>query len=241
MPLTKSKGNMYDWVTHCHTHLGGQCPHKCSYCYVQRNRFGVSEKYQGDIRLLEKELAVDYGKDKRIFIDHMNDMFANGVKTKWIYQILEHCCKYPDNQYVFQTKNPANALLFMQHFPKNFLIGTTIETDSIDVLMGKSQAPDPIDRYSAMLEWSYYFPKKTFVTIEPIMAFNVATLSGWIRGINPLFVNIGADSKHSELDEPDAEDIKELVRIIQESEIEIRKKINLERILGIERKVEGSE
>jgi hypothetical protein len=198
---------------------------------VQRNRFGVNPKYEGDIRLLEKELSVNYGADKIIFIEHMNDMFANGVMNGFIYQILEHCCRYPNNQYVFQTKNPANALLFMQHFPKNFLIGTTIETDSVDVLLGKSQAPDPIDRYSAMLEWSYYFPHKMFVTIEPIMSFNVAILSGWIRGINPLFVNIGADSKNSELDEPDAEDIKELVRVITESEIEIKKKYNLERLL----------
>lgn len=35
MALTKSKGNMYPWVTHTHTHLRGECPHGCRYCYVQ--------------------------------------------------------------------------------------------------------------------------------------------------------------------------------------------------------------
>ena len=81
MPLVKSKGNMYDWVTHMHTHLGGQCPHKCSYCYVQRNRFGVNPKYQGDLRIISQELNVNYGSDKILFIEHMNDMFANGMKN----------------------------------------------------------------------------------------------------------------------------------------------------------------
>lgn len=232
MPLVKSKGNMYDWVTHMHSHLGGQCPHKCSYCYVQRNRFGVNPKYQGDLRIIENELSVNYGRDKIIFIEHMNDMFANAVNPAWIKSILFHCCRYPDNQYVFQTKNPAKALSYTQCFPPKFLIGTTIETDSDDVLIGRTLAPTPYERFEAMLTWSYYFPKKTFITIEPIMAFNVATLSGWIRGINPLFVNIGADSKHSELDEPDKESVKELIRVIQESDIEIRKKSNLERLMG---------
>lgn len=35
MPLNRSTGNMFSWVTHTRTHLGGQCPHQCSYCYVQ--------------------------------------------------------------------------------------------------------------------------------------------------------------------------------------------------------------
>ena len=34
MPLVKSTGNMYSWVDCMHTHLGGECPHKCSYCYA---------------------------------------------------------------------------------------------------------------------------------------------------------------------------------------------------------------
>lgn len=29
MSLKKSTGNMYPWVTHTHTHLGGECSHKC--------------------------------------------------------------------------------------------------------------------------------------------------------------------------------------------------------------------
>ena len=30
MAITKAVGNMYDWVTHMHTHLAGRCSHECS-------------------------------------------------------------------------------------------------------------------------------------------------------------------------------------------------------------------
>jgi hypothetical protein len=28
--LKKSVGNMYEWVTHVHAHLGGKCGHECA-------------------------------------------------------------------------------------------------------------------------------------------------------------------------------------------------------------------
>ena len=74
--LTKSKGNMYDWTTHTHSHVGGECSHGCDYCYVKAmaKRFtNMKSKYSGDIRIIEGSLDVKYGKDKVIFIDHLND------------------------------------------------------------------------------------------------------------------------------------------------------------------------
>lgn len=67
--LKESHGNMYDWVTHMHSHLAGKCPHECSYCYVQKNRFGVSPRYQGELRLIDNEFNVHYGKGRTIFND----------------------------------------------------------------------------------------------------------------------------------------------------------------------------
>lgn len=215
---------MYDWVTHMHSHLGGKCPHECSYCYVQKNRFGVSERYQGDVRFLDNELKVNYGVGNTIFIEHMNDMFAKEIKDEWIMKILEHCNKYR-NQYVFQTKNPMRANKFIDLFPKKYLFGTTIETNrDVDV----SKAPKPIDRYNGMM--SYKHKTDTFITLEPILDFDVDILSKWIIDIKPLFINIGADSKKCGLKEPSADKIKELVNILQKNDIVIKKKVNLERI-----------
>jgi DNA repair photolyase len=104
MPMSKQKGQMYDWVTHMHSHLRGQCPHECDYCYTQHMR--CARFYQGELKLNEKELKQNYGDGNIVFIEHMNDLFAEDVPEDFVRKILEHCGRYPRNQYVFQTKNP---------------------------------------------------------------------------------------------------------------------------------------
>ncbi len=68
MPLKKSSGNMYPWVTHTHNHLGGECPHRCSYCYVDNPRFGRPARYTGPVRVIPDEFKVRYGTGRTIFI-----------------------------------------------------------------------------------------------------------------------------------------------------------------------------
>lgn len=230
MPLKKSHGNMYDWVTHMHSHLGGECPHKCVYCYVQKNRFGVSPRYQGAPRLIEEELKVDYGSGKVIFIEHMNDMFANEIPLPWQTRILWHCRSFPENKYIFQTKNPQSAYYLNHLFPNDFMIGTTLETDLS--ITNISQAPSPFSRYLGLKKWQLE-GVSIFITIEPILDFDVNELSDWIIGISPAFVNIGADSKGCRLPEPSKEKVLELINILQKNNIIIKKKVNLRR-LGID-------
>lgn len=220
----KSKGNMYDWVTHTHTHLGGECPHKCKYCYVQRNRFGVSPRYQGELRLIEKEFEVPYRKGEVIFIEHMNDMFAEDMPLVFIEKILSHCRRNSEAEYVFQTKNPENAFSNIGLFPKKYIIGTTIESNREYPEI--SNAPTPESR-----NWGIEKFKKKFITIEPILDFDVEEFVAMIIIAKPDFINIGADSKHCNLPEPTPEKIKLFIEILQEANINIRKKSNLERFL----------
>ena len=228
MSLKVSKGNMYDWITHMHSHLAGECPHKCSYCYVQRNKFGVSDRYKGNIRLIKSEFDENYGNGKIIFIEHMNDLFADGIEENWIRYILEHCNKYPDNTYVFQSKNPMRAVNLLHLFPKNFMFGTTLETNRN--MTNISKAPMPECRYSGIS-----MIKKegidVFITIEPIMDFDYY-FANWIIMLNPIFVNIGADSKGCGLSEPSREKILRLINILKENNIDIKKKTNLKRIFN---------
>lgn len=222
--LKKAAGNMYDWVTHIHCHLGGECPHRCTYCYVQKNRFGVSPRYQGEPRLIEAELAVNYGSGKTIFIEHMNDLFAEKIPSEWIFKILAHADKFPDNKYVFQTKNPGRAMKWSTTGIDEFL-GTTIESNREYPELSK--APSPISRAVGMMQ---HAPNK-FVTIEPILDFDVEILVTWLKEIRPAFVNIGADSKGCGLPEPPAEKVRELIAKLGEAKITIKKKTNLGRIL----------
>lgn len=233
MSLKKSAGNMYPWVTHTHSHLAGRCPHECAYCYVQamERRFGQG-RYAGPLRLDEDELRVNYGKGRTIFVEHCNDLFAHEVRSEWIAAIVAHCCRYPDNTYVFQTKNPMRAFAsWLDGFPASWMLGTTIETTR-DTGSG---APEPVARAGAMSATRILNPDAVlFVTIEPIQDFDGPVLLEWLQSIRPTFINIGADSKGHGLVEPSAEKVRELIAGIQELGIELRQKRNLDRLLSRE-------
>jgi len=217
---------MYPWVTHTHTHLGGECPHKCVYCYVDNPRFGRPERYKGDLRLIENEFDVDYGAGKTIFIEHCNDLWAKEVPDEFIVRVLDHCKKYPKNTYVFQTKNPQRYWDFSAIIPYQSIFGTTIETNRL--INGISNAPTPMSRYGAMK--NIPSTRRKFVTIEPVLDFDVDVLAGWIRDIKPEFLNLGADSKSHGLQEPTVEKIMQLVAKLKEYGIELREKHNLKRL-----------
>ena len=228
MPLKQSKGNMYDWVSHTHAHLGGECSHKCKYCYVDNPLHGRPANFTGPIRLIESEFNVNYGEDKTIFIEHMNDLFADDVPNDFIRRIISHCNLFPKNTYVFQTKNPHRYADWFDFFPFPSFLGTTIETNR--EIAGISNAPLPIDRYKGMLYGhAKLFPR--FVTIEPVLDFDVDILAGWIRDIKPTFINLGADSKNHNLPEPTVEKIMQLVSKLKEYDIDLKEKHNLQRLV----------
>jgi len=66
----------------------------------------------------------------------------------------------------------------------------------------------------------------------PILAGDMVALAKWIEEISPEFVNIGADSKGTGLDEPSAEEVQLLIDELQARGVEIRQKRNLERLIG---------
>jgi hypothetical protein len=106
------------------------------------------------------------------------------------------------------------------------MLGCTIETNRD---MSKiSEAPNPYLRYMSMKELSSKFKK--FITCEPILDFDVDILSKWIIDIKPVFVNIGADSKSHNLEEPTIEKVMELGKTLIDAGIEVKEKRNLNRL-----------
>jgi hypothetical protein len=191
----------------------------------------VRAKYSGPVRLLEKELEVDYGRNRTIFIEHMNDLFAEDVPPPYIFNIIEHCRKYPSNTYVFQTKNPGRIPRNGGSLPVKKIIGTTIETNR-DYPKIRCAAPTPQDRASAMVRIRQDRPStETFVTIEPILDFDVDEFLELLVEIRPAFVNIGADSKGIGLPEPSGEKVLGLIRYLGKFNLQVRKKLNLGRLI----------
>lgn len=221
---------MYPWVTHTHNHLGGECQHRCTYCYVDSPRFGRPDRYSGPIRLIEEELSVNYGCGRTIFIECMNDLFAEDVPELFVRKILLHCRNFLGNTYVFQTKNPWGFYDYVNELPIGSLIGTTIETNRSTSRV--SAAPIPAMRCAAMCSPALRLFQR-FVTIEPILSFDLDELVEWIVNIAPEFVNIGADSKNHGLPEPTGAEVTALIAALKDRGITVREKQNLKRLLAV--------
>lgn len=227
MPLNKPKGNMYEWITKTWNPIRGACPHQCSYCYVKKSR--VKRLYEGPPKLIKSQFK-SLGRNNFWFIGSMIDLFAEGIPEDWIFQIIHHTSRYPDNHYLFQSKNPIRMfqLRWMWEPDSNYIFGTTIETNRHYSQMGK--APKVWDRatFLGFMSNKYF---KTIVTIEPIMDFDFIELQHLIMTCNPAWVNIGADSQNSGLPEPTANKINELIKGLKAEGIEIKTKDNLKRLL----------
>jgi DNA repair photolyase len=219
MGLNKSSGNMYSWINATWNTVKGECPHGCTYCYMKR--FGK----QKPVRFDELELKTDLGSGNFIFVGSSCDLFADAIPDLWLYKTLATCIQF-DNSYLFQSKNPVNILGSSAILPKKSVVCTTIETNRwYPEIMKKS--PDPAHR--AMWMGCIDLPK--YVTIEPIMDFDVDEMIDLIRRCNPVQVNIGADSGNNNLPEPSKEKLYELIDALKEFTV-IDQKRNLSRLLN---------
>jgi DNA repair photolyase len=197
MGLNISKGNMYEFVSHTWNVIKGACPHDCSYCYMKR--WGKLNPARFD----EKELKTDLGSGNFIFVGSSCDMFAEDININWTKKVIEHCKNY-DNKYLLQTKNPLGY--FKLNLDERFVLGCTIESDVCRDCMGKT--PCPSIRALAMED----LKNKKFITIEPILDFNLESFAHMINKINPDWVNIGADSGNNNLPEPSKLKIDMLIK-----------------------------
>lgn len=216
MPLNTSKGNMYSWITHTFNTVKGECPHGCIYCYMRR--WGK----QGPVRFDTTELNTELGAGNFIFVGSSCDMWAYAIPDKWIYATLEHCNKF-DNKYLFQTKNPHNIRRIL--LPNTHVCVTLESNRYYPGIMGTS--PEPVDRVEQMK----LIRHPLYITIEPLMDFDLPEFVEMLKACEPLQVNIGADSGNNGLPEPPKEKILALIEELKTFTV-IDQKRNLKRIIG---------
>lgn len=221
---------MYGFITHTWNTVKGECPHGCSYCYMKR--FGE----QAELHFDEAELKTDLGENNFIFVGSSCDMWALDVPSfeplrirgRWVHLTIMHCRNFPKNKYLLQSKNPKWILAHNHYLSKkNFIIGTTIETNRVYPEMG--QAPSIRERVRVLRQIKAK-GFKTMITIEPIMDFDVTELVNLINIAKPDSINIGADSQGHGLPEPSPEKIKWLIPLLARN-TKILPKTNLKRLL----------
>lgn len=226
-------GNMYNFVETFNP-LGGECSHKCSYCYRKdMMRFPVNkEKYSGKPRLIYGKSGMDknLGNGNFWFVGSMTDIFAKDVPDEMIIKILEYCNKFPSNKYLFQSKNPKRFEEFTIYFPENTTLCTTIETNRTYCFRPQARhLPTTMER-----AWTIHKTMGTFdihITIEPIMDFDLDEMVTLMQIISPKQINIGADSSRiKKLPEPPKEKILELISELEKFTT-VHQKPNLGRLL----------
>ncbi|GHV78578.1 hypothetical protein AGMMS49944_03690 [Spirochaetia bacterium] len=228
----KQKGDMYRWVDFTWNPVQGKCQHDCAYCYIKR----IAQRFRGDDdfgapHLFDTPLNIrQNGAGKTVFVCSSCDLFASNIPESWIAWVIRQANKYPENTWLWNTKNPQRAVNLPRFdsrfpdYPKNSILCATIETNCWFDCMGK--APHPDQRFKGLEEWE----GRKMVTIEPIMKFAISPFVERLHWIRPEQVNLGANSGNVELPEPSREDIEKLVyKLSRFTKVHLKK--NLRRIL----------
>jgi hypothetical protein len=173
-----------------------------------------------------------------IFIAPYNDIMT--VPEDDRIKILElcmksynyHTCNGDYFNCIFQTKNPAEYFDYLDMIPPGSWLGTTIEeTATVTEYYKMTKAPSTDSRHLAMQRLNTYPHFRRFVTIEPIMKFDIRYMVSWMRDMKPDLVFIGADTGKHNLPDPTGEEVKDLIFELRDFTI-VECKKNLERIVG---------
>jgi len=223
MPLNKTKGNMFDFITHTWNPIKGACSYNCLYCYMKK----WGEGRLKTARFVESEMKTNLGENNFIFIGSSIDIFGYNIDHRWLADIFCKAIGYKNN-YLLQTKNPKRYINYLVDLiPSKFVLSTTIETNyHFPEIMNNS--PDPYCRSLAMNN----IPKdyRKMVTIEPIMKFDLSEMVAMVMSFDPEQINIGADTLKRGLPEPTAKEVLKLIEVLEKYK-RIKIKPNLNRIL----------
>jgi hypothetical protein len=95
---------------------------------------------------------------------------------------------YPNKTFFFQSKNPS--VFYAYDFPENVILGITLESNRW--IKRCSDALSPSERMNVFCNLKY--PKK-FITIEPILDFDLSIFLEWLKNLNPERIYVGYDTK----------------------------------------------
>lgn len=204
------------------------CLHHCVYCWARKialTRLRHSRRYRSGFipRLNEEEFKKKFNGGV-VFVSDMGDLFGEFIPREWILRVIEYIKRFPNTYFLFLTKNPKRYHEFIHLFPDNAILGATIETnrDSYYIEKRISSAPIPSNRYLAMkeLEWEL-----KFISIEPILDFDMDIFIKWIKDIDPFMVYVGYDNYGWKLPEPPLTKTQELIKRLSEFTLVIKKTI----------------
>ncbi len=200
------------------------CKFDCSYCWARKLAEGkLKTAYPNGFtpEFHSDRLNKRFKPDDFVFVCSMGDIsFATLEQYDQIDTVL---LKFPDTKFLLCTKHP-DIYICGYPFPDNVYHGVTLETNRLTPM---SKAPSTETRYGIMTLDKH--PHK-FISIEPIMDFDLVEFSKWIYEINPEIVEIGADNYTNGLPEPTWDKVYKLIDILTLHSITVIQKDGLKRL-----------
>lgn len=186
------------------------CRSNCNYCVqreqAKRQKHKCEKCYLYEPHMHSERLTEKFKPGETVFVAAMGDIvFATHEEWGAILEVIRN---FPETTFFLQSKNPQCFIRGVV-YPQNIVLGTTIETnrDTYDY----SDAISTDYRYEAMREINH----RKYLSLEPILDFDLDILLGWIKEIAPEFVYVGyldklSRAKKLRLPEPKLVKVKEL-------------------------------
>lgn len=225
------------------------CLYGCVYCWARElaeTKLKDVPRYKNGFRplFISNELRKRFQPRWFVFVTDMGDLFGYWVPLETIRSVLSCIARWPGTTFLLQTKNPARFLEVREDLPANVYLGTTIETDhyfrgmTFDSVGEQltyyeehkvTKAPDPLQRYMAISDpMLKRWPK--FISIEPIMDFDCASMLSWMSEIAPAIIEVGADNYGHNLREPSWDKVQDLLSELRKICPDVKEKTGLERL-----------
>ena len=226
---------MFSFITRTWNPLGGECKHNCynEGCWAQNfSKQRKMVKYTGIPRLVQSEMHPKF-KDEEfdfdfVFVCDMLDLFGAWVPTELIAEIIKITNKFNHTKFLFLTKNPWRyhevEMTLCQRdlfFHGDCYFGATIESNRDYKL---SLAPPPAERLEGIQAASYSHGLRAFISVEPIMDFDLDDFSRKIIEIEPWAVACGYDNYGCKLPEPSLAKTMQLIDRLEKAGIKVFRK-----------------
>ncbi len=202
------------------------CNFNCSYCWARKLAEGrVKHSYpDGFIPTTHPERFNKHFKPNDfVFVTSMGDIsFAPSIVEDYIVTVAN---RYPETSFLLCSKEPDIFRKVKFHSP-NIYLGTTLETNRDTSPF--SRAPATRERYYSLRFLSH---KHKFLSLEPLMDFDLLTFVQWITNIGPEIVEVGADNWRNNLPEPEPNKVNDLLVYLKQICPNVIEKDGLERLL----------